>query len=663
MMMWVVLLHLLLSTSFIVQCSLGIRWSCNKSTGLAGSYPCKNVNIESIVDFETLTSIGGIVDPGSALTSYATAYDGSQHEMCDLCRPFIKGGSAACYVARIEFYLQPDTCALFNSENSNTDNADTNNETSSVLSSTPLSSSAKKSYCESASPWAPQDSSHACNEDVQAFCEGCKPFIDCLFLHNSFDRSNCIEFYNECGVTFRPLCRLGNRGADIWGFSQDGRDFVATCMSQSTTFLDVTDASNPQFLGYMPATNQTSPSTWCDIKIVKDANDDPVLYKVSEAPGHGVQVLNLASLKDISSTSPQIFTADYVIGNSSAHNIAINEDSGMVYIVGQRGCPIGMTIFNPRTGLQPGCFGDFGYVHDANCIIYAGPDVRFLNQEICALFTPRGIGGGVKIVSVGVTNSSDVSFTTISDFVYPNQQYPHQGWFSEDHRHLVFSDELDEVQEQINTTTYIYDLMNLSVPVPMPSHVANFNSVDHNLYFFQGRLYQSDYSRGLRVFDFDPSLINNNDNNNNNNDTNNYNNNNSITTSSPLTEIAYLETSTNPSIAGGFAINGAWSSYQFEPTNGGTTKVVISTIDLGVFIVTVNLEGTSAEPPTTLTPSGVPTVVAPTTTVAAPSKIFELAPLPLSSFGSSSCVVRDNVIKLVSCLVGVTAAAIVMGYL
>mmetsp|Transcript_18960 Transcript_18960/g.27259 ORF Transcript_18960/g.27259 Transcript_18960/m.27259 type:complete len:651 (+) Transcript_18960:43-1995(+) len=649
MMMWVVLLHLLLSTSFIVQCSLGIRWSCNKSTGLAGSYPCKNVNIESIVDFETLTSIGGIVDPGSALTSYATAYDGSQHEMCDLCRPFIKGGSAACYVARIEFYLQPDTCALFNSENSNTDNADTNNETSSVLSSTPLSSSAKKSYCESASPWAPQDSSHACNEDVQAFCEGCKPFIDCLFLHNSFDRSNCIEFYNECGVTFRPLCRLGNRGADIWGFSQDGRDFVATCMSQSTTFLDVTDASNPQFLGYMPATNQTSPSTWCDIKIVKDANDDPVLYKVSEAPGHGVQVLNLARLQNV--TTPQTFTADYTIGNSSAHNIAINEDSGMVYIVGQRDCPIGMTIFNPRTGLQPGCFGDFGYVHDADCVVYRGPDTRFQRQEICVIFTPMPIFqqngtltqiDGVQIISVVLApnSSSDVSFQKISGFRYPHQHYPHQGWFSEDHRYLIFSDELDEIEEQINTTTYIYDLMNLSVPVPMPSHVANFNSVDHNLYFFQGRLYQSDYTRGLRVFNFDPSLISTN------------------TDSSPLIEVAYLETATN-STAGRVLNRGAWSSYQFEPTNGGTTKVVISTVELGVFIVTVDLENIaspSSESLPTVTPSGMPTV-APTT--AAPFKIVDLAPLPSLSSGPSGG--RDNVMKLVCCLVGV--AAIVMAYL
>ena len=40
-------------------------------------------------------------------------------------------------------------------------------------------------------------------------------------------------------------------------------------------------------------------------------------------------------------------------------------------------------VRDPRNPRFAGCFGGDGYVHDAECVIYRGPDVEYFEQEIC----------------------------------------------------------------------------------------------------------------------------------------------------------------------------------------------------------------------------------------------------------------------------------------
>ena len=54
------------------------------------------------------------------------------------------------------------------------------------------------------------------------------------------------------GRCFRQVCNSGDRGSDVWGWENDGRQIALLCLAQSTAFMDVTDGESPVFLGYLP---------------------------------------------------------------------------------------------------------------------------------------------------------------------------------------------------------------------------------------------------------------------------------------------------------------------------------------------------------------------------------------------------------------------------
>ena len=129
-----------------------------------------------------------------------------------------------------------------------------------------------------------------------------------------------------------PLSILGPAsGNDIWGWtdSQTGREYALFGRTRGTSFVDITDPVNPMFLGDLPTS--TDFSIWRDIKVY---NDHAFIVADNAGP-HGMQVFDLTRLRGL--TGPETFSADTTwdrFGFRSAHNIAINEDSGFAYIVG-----------------------------------------------------------------------------------------------------------------------------------------------------------------------------------------------------------------------------------------------------------------------------------------------------------------------------------------
>ena len=76
-------------------------------------------------------------------------------------------------------------------------------------------------------------------------------------------------------------------------------------------------------------------------------------------------------------------------------------------------------------------WSDDGYIHDAQCVVYAGPDAEHTGKEIC-------FGYNEDTFSViDVTDPSNPS--RIGLLEYENTAYTHQGWVTDDHR-TVFLD-------------------------------------------------------------------------------------------------------------------------------------------------------------------------------------------------------------------------------
>lgn len=312
-------------------------------------------------------------------------------------------------------------------------------------------------------------------------------------------------------IGFIPVAAIGGeRGVelnDVWGWTdpETGREYALVGRVDGTSFVDVTDAENPVYLGNLPKTEGSPGSTWRDIKVYRNH-----AYVVADNAGHhGVQIFDLTRLRNVED-APATFDADGWYGEvHSAHNIVINEESGFAYAVGSGGggetCGGGLHMIDIRDPMNPtfaGCFADpstgrqgTGYSHDAQCVTYRGPDEEYEGREIC-------FGSNETALSIAdVTDKENPVAVAMAQ--YPNVGYTHQAWVTDDHRYLLMDDELDEMQGLVeNTRTLIWDITDLDDPVLLKEYMnPNGTAIDHNLYVKGDRVFQSNYVQGLRVLD------------------------------------------------------------------------------------------------------------------------------------------------------------------
>ena len=148
------------------------------------------------------------------------------------------------------------------------------------------------------------------------------------------------------------------------------------------------------------------------------------VFIVSEASNHGMQVFDLTHLRTLvppPSGVNMLETDAHYSEMTSTHNIVGNEETGYMYAVGTRTCRSGLHMINVRDPKNPrfaGCFGDDGYVHDAQCVVYKGPDMKYLNREICFCYNENTL----TIVDVEDKNNP----TLLSRVPYNNAYYTHQ---------------------------------------------------------------------------------------------------------------------------------------------------------------------------------------------------------------------------------------------
>ncbi len=300
----------------------------------------------------------------------------------------------------------------------------------------------------------------------------------------------------------------GSRGVqlnDIWGWTdpQTGKEWAIVGRMDGTSFVDISNPERPRYVGDLPMTKGANAAAWRDIKVYKDH-----AYIVADGSGpHGMQVFDLTRLRSV--TRPQTFEADLVYRNiNSAHNIVINEETGFAYAVGASSggetCGGGLhmvDIRNPKKPAFAGCFADpqtgrasTGYSHDAQCVVYKGPDEQYRGREIC-------LGSNETMLSIADVTDKKAP-KPISRASYPNVGYSHQGWFTEDHRFFYMNDELDELAGSTpKTRTIVWDLTDLDDPQVSTMYLSPTASTDHNLYIKGDTMYQSHDRAGLRVVD------------------------------------------------------------------------------------------------------------------------------------------------------------------
>lgn len=347
-------------------------------------------------------------------------------------------------------------------------------------------------------------------------------------------------------------------GNDIWGWTdpKTRKEYAIMGLSSKTSFVDVSSPEKPIHIGDLKTA--TTESTWRDIKVYNNH-----AFIVSEAYQHGMQVFDLTRLRSASS-SPVVFDSDahYTLFGS-AHNIVINEESGFAYAVGSDTCQAGMHIVDIRDPKKPkfstcvdrAIFDDVGtiqsfhgedYTHDAQCVIYKGPDHKHLNKELCFCSNADTVN------VVDVTDKSLPTQIAVSD--YPGLGYTHQGWLSEDHRYFFLGDELDETVFGHTTKTLVWDMKSIQSPKLIGTFFSSQRAIDHNMYVRGTTLVQANYDAGVRILDL------------------------KNVSSGILEEIAFFDTQPNENEA---QFVGAWSVYPYFKSN----NIIISNIDGKLFVI------------------------------------------------------------------------------
>ena len=352
-------------------------------------------------------------------------------------------------------------------------------------------------------------------------------------------------------MSFLALANIGGGEAnDIWGWtdSSTGKEYAIMGRTTGTSFVDISDPVNPIYLGNLPP--HSSDSEWRDVKVYADH-----AFIVTEANNSGMQVFDLTQLRMVASPPATFSETAHYSGFSTAHNLAINEDSGFAYAVGTNTCSGGLHMIDIQTPTSPtsaGCFSADGHTHDAQCVNYDGPDDDHQGKEIC-------FNSNVDTLTiVDVTHKAAPAM--LSRTGYTGSRYAHQGWLTEDHAYFLLDDESDEEENPnvTNTRTYMWDVSDLDAPAVIGFHDSTTTATDHNQYVKGKYTYQSNYQAGLRILDI-TDIANGN-----------------------LSEEAFFDVYPGSDST---SFNGAWSNYPFFDSG----IVIVSGIEQGLFILRPNL--------------------------------------------------------------------------
>jgi choice-of-anchor B domain-containing protein len=339
---------------------------------------------------------------------------------------------------------------------------------------------------------------------------------------------------------------------EVWGWTDplDGTEYALVGKSNGLAFLRLTDPASPVYLGTLPP--HSFNSNWRTLRTYGD-----YVFVGSEASSHGLQVFDLTRLRTATGAPAVSFTEDAWYGGfGRCHTLVIEEESGLLFACGTGTFSGGLHIVDISDPLNPvlaGGFGDDGYTHEAQVVVYDGPDPDYQGHVI--VFCYNG-NNPANLTIVDATDPMDAYAVSIAP--YPQSAYCHQGWLTPDGRHLLMDDELDEYNGLFGMTrTLIWNVEDLDAPQFMGNFMGTTTAIDHNQIIIGNLSLQSNYTAGFRLIDI------------------------TGIESGSLAEVGYFDhvpAHNNP------AFQGEWMSYPFF----GSGVIALTDIQQGLFLVRVN---------------------------------------------------------------------------
>ena len=382
-----------------------------------------------------------------------------------------------------------------------------------------------------------------------------------------------VDFWSQI-----PLAQFSSRpvsAANVWGFVDlnDNREYAVLGLRNGTAIVEVTDPANPREV----VTVAGNASPWREVKVyqVRDTAANrwrAYAYVSTEAANSGVQVIDMSGLPQTAAlASTNMDTSSqhtlYVSNIDYSTNAALPGATPMLFVAGSNLSPgswRAYSLANPASPQFVSSAPSGGYMHDSTSLLIT--DARTAQcapgHNPCEVLVDFNVD---QVQLWDVTNK--LQPLLLGTATNPNNRYIHSGWPTAptNASHLIFHDELEEIQLGLPTRLYTLDLASLCAPTVQVSHTGPTTTTDHNGYMRGSNYYVSHYRRGVVVYD--------------------------AANPNALVEIASFDNYLVPisNIAG---TDGAWGVYPFLPSG----NLLLSDIENGLFVLrdqTRNLDAVS----------------------------------------------------------------------
>jgi choice-of-anchor B domain-containing protein len=352
---------------------------------------------------------------------------------------------------------------------------------------------------------------------------------------------------------------------DIWGHVDLNtmKEYALIGLRRGVALVDLSDPVNPVIINAIQGQN----TTWRDIKVLQYFNTDThkweaYAYATADSASEGLTIMNLSNPDD------GLVLVKRDITDASAHNIYIsNVDYGLnirnsaavpqVHILGASNFGGAMRSYslsdpaNPSASFVPSGATRNDYAHDASSLLVN--DERA--ERDCANTTSAGCTVMLDFNerSLRLWDHSNLkSVVELSSVSYPNAEYTHSGWWSEDRQYVILHDELDERNRGLNTTVHIFDISDLNEPTLVSTWLGPTRAIDHNGFVRGNKYYLSNYERGVTILDLSDPLA--------------------------PAELGYFDTFPSSTSSG---FNGVWGVYPYLPSG----IIIASDIQGGLYVL------------------------------------------------------------------------------
>jgi len=322
---------------------------------------------------------------------------------------------------------------------------------------------------------------------------------------------------------------------EVWGLTNEGREYAVIGSTYGTHFIDVTEPENIVEVATVKG-RETS-----GILVHRDFHDYAgYLYAVAQEGNSSLQIIDYSFLPDSVSV---LYDSNSIL--KDAHNIFIDTTSAILYAgftSGETAFRVPMRLFDLSDPLNPeiikayaniGGFS-FGQMHDA----YVVNDTAFIN-----------CGPGGLLIADFSDPLNPVRLGSLSPFEYPQSGYNHSGWLTDDKKTYVMADENWGADLKLFDISQLPDITLIDT---IDAGSQSDLSIPHNQIIAGDYLYCAYYYDGLQVWDIsDPHSAD---------------------------KILYYETS---ELDYARTYEGAWGVYPFLPSG----NILVSDMQNGLFVI------------------------------------------------------------------------------